>query len=515
MLGQVDALASAENGPISVGDSLTSASTTPGYAMRADNGDSTVGVALESLNTGTGKIKVLISRRNKSLAVEEVEALVVERIANMKIEDQVQAMIKQSVDNLNLDPKIAKIAQDEAGKLDAALTIKLDDVNGIINNLRTQTLAGLTELNSQIAVLADSFHITNSQGEVVFSRSRDIGGLPNREVIILAENISLDATGSIKIGTTTPDASGNLPRVEIVDITNITASSSQTAFVVNQVGSGAVADFQNNGVSVMNIADSGQVKIMGSLLVDGRIMLCAGGNCSNALDSAVDETMADLGVEGKVVAGAFEGYCDDGFVWTPGSAKYGTLPGFCVMDNLMESAPSIATTNVSQGEAQIACQTLGIGYHLLGENEWLTLAENILQVAENDADTATAGMQLATTTPFNKGGAGGFKLTNDNIINNLAGRVAQWTNQNVTAAGLPMMALTDAWSEYGQVSDYQGLNIAPDYYLTDENNNIGKIFVGSGAGLKGFVRGFGGIYGLDLSHSPAEQSAEIGFRCAK
>ncbi|NCQ16601.1 hypothetical protein GW814_03060, partial [Candidatus Falkowbacteria bacterium] len=97
MLGQVEAFVSAENGSISVGDSLTSASSTPGYAMRADGGDSTVGVALEPLNSGTGKIKVLISRRNKSLAVEEVEALVVERIANMKIEDQVQAMIKQAV----------------------------------------------------------------------------------------------------------------------------------------------------------------------------------------------------------------------------------------------------------------------------------------------------------------------------------------------------------------------------------------------------------------------------------
>ena len=76
MLGQVDAYVSAENGPINIGDSLTSASSTPGYAMRADGGDSTVGIALESLKEGTGKIKVLISRRNKSLAVEEVEDLV-------------------------------------------------------------------------------------------------------------------------------------------------------------------------------------------------------------------------------------------------------------------------------------------------------------------------------------------------------------------------------------------------------------------------------------------------------
>jgi len=254
--------------------------------------------------------------------------------------------------------------------------------------------------------------------------------------------------------------------------------------------------------------------------------------------------MADLGVEGKVVAGAFEGYCADGYVWVPGSAKYGTLPGFCVMSDLAifppdkggigglqggEATPSNSPlsgggqpwTNISQGEAQITCQTLGAGYHLIGENEWLTIAENILQVASNDMDAVLAGMQLASSTPetpltpLSKGGEVAFKLSNDNVINNLAGSVAEWTNQNVTSAGLPVAPTKDAWYEYGEVADYKGLNVAPDYYLTDANNNIGKIFIGSEVGLKGFVRGQGGIYGLDLSHVPSEQSAEIGFRCAK
>jgi hypothetical protein len=72
----------------------------------------------------------------------------------------------------------------------------------------------------------------------------------------------------------------------------------------------------------------------------------------------------------------------------------------------------------------------------------------------------------------------------------------------------------------GEIADFQSrgvsvMSIAPDYYLTDANNNIGKIYVGTGSGLRGFVRGANGIYGLDLSHTPAEQSAEIGYRCAK
>ncbi|PIX03287.1 hypothetical protein COZ78_01120, partial [bacterium (Candidatus Gribaldobacteria) CG_4_8_14_3_um_filter_42_11] len=143
-------------------------------------------------------------------------------------------------------------------------------------------------------------------------------------------------------------------------------------------------------------------------------------------------------------------------------------------------------------------QSLGVGYHLIGENEWLTIAENILQVASNNLATSTA-----------------LKLTNDNIINNLTGEIGEWTNQNVPAAGLPVTPAADGWFEYNEVVDFKGLNIAPDYYLTDATNQIGKIYVGSAPGLKGFVRGQGGIYGLDLSHTPSEKSAEIGFRCAK
>jgi hypothetical protein len=375
---------------------------------------------------------------------------------------------------------------------------------------------GTSTIASNLDVLG-TLHATNSYvGDLIFANNfrftEAANGVYPQALFLQNQNgeniMSFDENGGIVIGKDSSLESGQEPEVKIIDLTEITASSTKTAFIVNQSGSGDIADFQANGVSIMNIAQSGEVKVAGSMLVDGRIMLCAGGYCSNALDSAVDETMADLGVEGKVVAGAFEGYCEDGFVWVPGSAKYGTLPGFCVQADLMKDESEQTKTNISQGEAQIACQTLGTGYHLIGENEWLTIAENILQNPDNDSDTITSGMQLATTSIS-------YKLNNDNLINNLVGEVSEWTNQNVTVAGLPVTPLVDNWFEYGEVSDYKGLNIAPDYYLTDLNNNIGKIYIGSTSGLKAFLRGSTGIYGLDLSHAPSEQSANISFRCAK
>ncbi|KKU75773.1 MAG: putative T4-like protein proximal tail fiber, partial [Candidatus Giovannonibacteria bacterium GW2011_GWB1_47_6b] len=153
MMGQVDAFVSAENGPINIGDSLTSASSTPGFAMRADGGDSTVGIALEPFPSNTGKIKVLISRRNKSLAVEEVEALVLERIANMKIEDKVGQMIKQSVDNLNFDSLEIQILASTT----LSLGFRLDDIESAFAPARPSLAGGSTTATSTPLSFADNF----------------------------------------------------------------------------------------------------------------------------------------------------------------------------------------------------------------------------------------------------------------------------------------------------------------------------------------------------------------------
>jgi len=270
--------------------------------------------------------------------------------------------------------------------------------------------------------------------------------------------------------------------------------------------------------------------------VDGRIMACAGSSCGAALDQAVDETAGDIGVEGKVVAGAFEGYCETGFVWVPGSAKYGTLPGFCVMEhnaNLrMNANLQIANdankdevwTNLSQGEAILACQGLGAGYHLISENEWLTVADNIIKVGANDIDEATPGLQLATAltpnpSPAPDGSGEGsvwFILTNDNVVYELAGVIGEWTDRIISTSVIPTPEI-DTWQEYYEI-DIKDFDFSPPYYLTSANG-IGKILTGleenRTSSLAGFVRGQGGIYSLDLTNSPIAVSETIGFRCAR
>ncbi|MFC1678129.1 hypothetical protein ACFLZ9_00150 [Patescibacteria group bacterium] len=517
MLGQVPAFVSTENGAIRPGDSLTSASSTPGYIMKANAGDSTVGVALEDFdeNTGTGIINVLISRRNKSLTVEMVEAKITERIASMEIEDEVMILLAQAIEDYNIASSVAEIVDGQIDQFDTLLTVEFDAVTDQI----TTMAASVDSLIARMSMVEEDIVDIDARLSLIENFDYSEGFNSNSPIQITDE-------GNIKLGPAVLEPgtsySSTTQDVAIVDITTI-ASTTKTALVVNQVGDADIADFQTDGVSVVNIADTGRVTVVGEMLVDGRIMVCSGGACGSALDAAVDETMGDMGIEGKVVAGAFEGYCEDGYIWVPGSAKYGTLPGFCVAQNEARlddlASTSVAWTTITQGEAQLACHEQGDGYHLISENEWLTMAENIIRVIDNDIDPVQDGLQLATSQTLigstTISTTTKHVLSNGNEIFNLAGGVAEWTDQTVTRAGL-FEPVIDAWQEYYEITDFKGFNVAPPYYYSSANG-IGMVKTGpeEASVLRAFVRGQNSIFDLDLSLSPVMATSSVGFRCAR
>ncbi|MEI7513484.1 MAG: hypothetical protein WCJ74_02595, partial [bacterium] len=244
--------------------------------------------------------------------------------------------------------------------------------------------------------------------------------------------------------------------------------------------------------------------------------------CGAELDEAVDGTLGDMGVEGTVVAGAvvagsFSGSCESGYAWVIGSAKYGTSPGFCVeQDEHASSSPE--GTNITQGEAKLVCQALGNNYHLISENEWLTIADNAIQVVVNDIDQLTENLQLMTWASTSVATSTiVLKLSNESQLYNIVGGKAEWTDQIITRAGLLNPTSSD-WQEYSNIEDYKSLNIAPPYYYTSVNG-IGRIKTGLASSspdyLRGFVRGENALFDLDMSHSPIEATSTIGFRCAK
>jgi len=162
MLGQIPAKASNENGTIRPGDYLTAASI-PGYVMKAGTGDSTVGVALESLDSNLGTINVMISRRNKSLTVEQVEEAVTQRIADMELEDEVNIMLADTIQNYDFTDDIASYLNPFMSTVDAKLALLSDSLNLKVSELTSTTLGATNDLTNQISASNNLISLLNEQ----------------------------------------------------------------------------------------------------------------------------------------------------------------------------------------------------------------------------------------------------------------------------------------------------------------------------------------------------------------
>jgi cytoskeletal protein CcmA (bactofilin family) len=123
LIGQVPAMVTAENGPIRPGDQLTSSSI-PGYARKANAGESTVGVALQNVETGASIVNVLISRRNQSITVEAVEEKVLKTIADMQIDDEIKIRIEDTLRSFNVQSSVAQEVMAQLDDLDLAAKIE-------------------------------------------------------------------------------------------------------------------------------------------------------------------------------------------------------------------------------------------------------------------------------------------------------------------------------------------------------------------------------------------------------
>lgn len=82
--------------------------------------------------------------------------------------------------------------------------------------------------------------------------------------------------------------------------------------------------------------------------------------------------------------------CPAGYIAVPGSATYFTS-SFCVMKYEAKNDGGVANStatgtpwvSLTWQQAIANCTSLGSGYHLVTENEWLTIANNVLLVANN------------------------------------------------------------------------------------------------------------------------------------
>ena len=331
---------------------------------------------------------------------------------------------------------------------------------------------------------------------------------------------------------------------------------------------------------------------------------------NNKLDDSVTNFVNDMNTNTVV-----DTSCPVGYVFVPGSIYYNTLydgvDGFCVMkyeakvdktgdgigddacntgyntwsntsstcaynygnNKLVSSAQGFPLTNISESEAKTACSSLGSKYHLITNNERMTITRNLEQVnynwsslqvgngflysGHNDYGPAHAldastndnqGYYLtgdSTSTcdgsytnflasdDTNTGRAclgqrRTLKLSNGNVIWDFSGNVREWEDKTINAqdepSGSGFLSKSGAWIEFKDIVD-KGTLSDSEYrssnYSWDSNQSIGKLYTDAGdTGLRGFLYGGdwangsrAGIFTLILDNAPTVRDYSYGFRC--
>jgi len=259
-------------------------------------------------------------------------------------------------------------------------------------------------------------------------------------------------------------------------------------------------------------------------------------------------------VVGYYLSYNLSGTCPVGYVTVPGNTQYGT-DNFCVAKYEMKggtlSEPSgNPVVNINQTTAKAACTALGAGYHLVTNNEWMTVARNIENTAANwssgvvgagalnrghsdsapanslpanaDDNQACEGTGQPCSSTIWDGQRRTHVLSNGEVIWDLAGNVLEWNDWNVPTAD--KASPQAAWIEIGvstptvsmpQVSYY------PEHTTYTAAQGIGMYYPGNsgsgGAARRGGDWGSGtsaGVFSLGLGYGPSGTYADVGFRCA-
>ena len=252
--------------------------------------------------------------------------------------------------------------------------------------------------------------------------------------------------------------------------------------------------------------------------------------------------------------------CPDGFVSVPGSTTYSTSD-FClakyeaknVAGKAVSQAAGTPYVNISQTDAAKAASLACDGCHLVTEAEWLTAAQNVIQVASNWSGGAVGsgfiysghndsnpGDVIAGTTNDADGyfGTGNtapgnqrrtLTLSNGEIIWDLSGNAAEWTAGTSTTGqpGMSGYAMRD-WSTIGGTgslspSPFPSTALAAAGSWTAASNGIGRAHTNlNETASRGFIRGGNwndnanaGIFALGLDNAPGNVRSYIGFRIAR
>ncbi|MDD2907575.1 MAG: type II secretion system protein [Candidatus Gracilibacteria bacterium] len=267
--------------------------------------------------------------------------------------------------------------------------------------------------------------------------------------------------------------------------------------------------------------------------------------------------------------------CPTGFILVPGSPTFSTSD-FCVAQYEMKNVGGVATsqaastpwTSINQPNSIIACNNLGAGYHLITNNEWMTIARNIEANSVNWANgivgslvSAGGGLYRGNVTLNDSASCGintvldgvtagtncvvGSRnkrmhiLSNGNEIWDISGNVWEHVNGTnnissttgeVTNGNACGNTARHSWNNVNDgFTSCTFTNTTPTFYSKanhgpngdyNVSNGIGRIYSSTTSNIV-FIRGsswdgnvYASVYALALDNNSTNAFASIGFRCA-
>jgi len=249
--------------------------------------------------------------------------------------------------------------------------------------------------------------------------------------------------------------------------------------------------------------------------------------------------------------------CPTNFIVVPGNSSFNTTD-FCAMKYEAKNVGGVATSavagtpwdSITRANAATASQGACSGCHLITENEWMTIAHNVLSVPSNWSGGAVGngyiysghndgspGSSLAANANDSDGYSGTgnssgsqrrtLTLTNGQVIWDFSANAWEWTSGSI-ASNYPG---TSGWNyrEWNTVA-LGGLDpkIAPSYGTPAASGwtsaqGLGQLYSRTDtSNTKAFTRGGGygdttgaGIFSLNLSANEGVSGAALGFRATK
>lgn len=372
---------------------------------------------------------------------------------------------------------------------------------------------------------------------------------------------------------------GILATITIVAYSGITTKANLAAATSNaqQIGQKLAIYYTSNGsmpadLATAGITDTTNLQYTSNLAVNGFCLTSTQGSASvnvGGLDGSVNTPINGPCISHTAPAGTIPGAnnsnklsngktCPASYVVVPGNSTYGTND-FCAMKYEAKNVGGVATSqaagtpwiSISQTNAITTSAATCAGCHMMTEPEWMTIAANVLSVPSNWSsnvvgsgyiysghnDNAPANSLAADTNDTNgyagETNAGGsqkrtLKLTNGQVIWDLAGNVNEWINKTLTGNQPGVSGFN--WSQYTSITDFKGLSsISRPASITLSGQNvttwnstqgIGQIYSnGDESSIRSFLRGGAwstsqdaGVLCLNLSGTPTGTYTSIGFR---